>query len=403
MEYTGEPKRSPGNVFSSNSSLADERGPGGMEKAEEPESTGKVTSAVGKVSRRKILGMGAAAAGVGLVAACGSTAGKAAVGKLAGNSKGLLIYVPAQGASYNLYMEVGFYDALTPLGWDFQMIAPPEGGAPSAAVTYIEEAISRKPDALAIAYPGSGAGVSQIADAINTLKFVICCNQEDQPYTSQQGLAFVGQDTVTAGGTVGTNLCSLLKKAGKTGGTIIAGNEAPGGSSVLYRFEGATAAVKAFNAQNGTSFTLINMPDFALEPAKGIETYKAKVLELGKDFAGILTLGGDSTALMPSVGKALGWKPGQYVIGGFDTSPLVTTAIEDGWVAFTIDQQFYSQGSIAGWLAWQAVERGQVPPPLSDTGERIVTKANIKADAALVNQQVALAKKYGFSLAAATG
>jgi ABC-type sugar transport system substrate-binding protein len=86
-------------------------------------------------------------------------------------------------------------------------------------------------------------------------------------------------------------------------------------------------------------------------------------------------------------------------MGGFDTGPAVAKAIQDGWVAFTIDQQFYSQGSISGWLAWQAVNRQQVPPPISNTGAAFVDKSNITQIAARDTQLTELGKKYGFSVA----
>src|SRR5207247_2022378 len=145
-------------------------------------------------------------------------------------------------------------------------------------------------------------------------------------------------------------MAALILAQGKKSGTIIGGNEAPGGSSILARFKGAGQAIGEFNKANGTSFAIINMPDYAVDQAKGVATYKAKILQLGKNLAGILTLGFDSTALMPSVGKAAGLKPGQLVIGGFDTGPSVGVAIQQNWVQFTMDQQFYSQGSLSGWL-----------------------------------------------------
>ncbi len=124
---------------------------------------------------------------------------------------------------------------------------------------------------------------------------------------------------------------------------------------------------------------------------------KAQALRLGDSLAGIMTLGFDSTALMPEVGPALGVKPGELVMGGFDTGPTVSKAIQEGWVLFTIDQQFYSQGSISGWLAWQAVERDQVPIPEANTGQFVVTKANLAKTAARDNLLQSLAVKYGFA------
>jgi simple sugar transport system substrate-binding protein len=362
-------------------------------------------------NRRQML-LAGGAGGIGLiVGACGSTASSStgsssaatstasSASGLAQTKKGSLVYVGAGGGDYELGIQVGFHEALTPLGWSFQALIPQGPGTGPEVTQLIEEAIAKSPTALAVAYPGSGAGVQQIHQAHQQLQFVICTNQFDNPYTQKEGIAFVGQD-VEAAGTLGMQkLLGLITAKGKKSGTIICGNEAPGGSSILARFQGAESAVKAYNTANGTTFTLINMPDFATEGAKGVETYKAKALQLGGNLAGIYTLGFDSTALMPSVGAAIGLKPGELVIGGFDTGPAVSKAIQDGWVQFTIDQQFYSQGSISGWLSWQAVNRDQVPPPISNTGAAFVDKSNIDAIAARDNQLQALAKQYGFTAA----
>ncbi len=362
-------------------------------------------------NRRQML-LAGGAGGIGLfMGACGSssssstgtsaaaTSTSSSASGLAQTKKGSLVYVGAGGGDYELGIQVGFHEALTPLGWSFQALIPQGPGTGPEDTKLIEQAIAKGPTALAVAYPGSGAAVQQIHQAHQQLPFVICTNQFDNPYTQKEGIAFVGQD-VEAAGTLGMDkLLGLITAKGKKSGTIICGNEAPGGSSILARFKGAEASVKAYNASNGTSFTLINMPDFATEGAKGVETYKAKSLQLGDNLAGIYTLGFDSTALMPSVGAAIGLKPGQLVIGGFDTGPAVSKAIQQGWVQFTIDQQFYSQGSISGWLAWQAVNRDQVPPPISNTGAAFVDQSNINQIAARDTQLAALAKQYGFTAA----
>jgi simple sugar transport system substrate-binding protein len=358
------------------------------------------------LNRRQAL-LAGGAGGIGLfIGACGSSASTSTSSSSAASSsplaltkKGTLVYVGAGGGDYELGIQVGFHEALTPLGWSFQALIPQGPGTGPEVTKLIEQAIARSPTALAVAYPGSGAGVQQIHQAHQQLPFVIVTNQFDSPYTQQEGLAIVGQDVEASGNLGMQKLLALITAKGKKGGTIICGNEAPGGSSILARYKGAEAAVKAYNSANGTSFTAINMPDFATEGAKGVETYKAKATQLGNNLAGIYTLGFDSTALMPSVGAALGLKTGQLVIGGFDTGPAVAKAIQDGWVQFTIDQQFYSQGSISGWLAWQAVERQQVPPPISNTGAAFVDQSNISKIAARDNQLQALAKQYGFTTA----
>jgi simple sugar transport system substrate-binding protein len=357
-------------------------------------------SVEGKLSRRAVLGAGAAG-GLGLAVLGGAGPALArgqrnAVAARKAAATGLLMYVPAQGGNFLLGIEVGFHEALTPLGWRFQTLIPPTNATAADEIKLIQQAIIRKPDALAVAYPGSGAGVAQIHQAHQQLKFVIVTNQGDEPFRRNEGLTLVGQDVFAAGGVAGTRLCELILASGKKSGTIIGGNEAPGGASILARYKGAQQAIAAFNKANNTSFSIINMPDFAVDQAKGVATYKAKYLQLGKNLAGILTLGFDSTNLMPTFGRTVGLKPGQVVIGGFDTGPSVGQAIKDGWVAFTMDQQFYSQGSISGWLAWQAVERAQVPPLDVNTGAAIVDKKRVEAVLARDVKMEELAKKYGF-------
>ena len=353
-----------------------------------------------KLGRRDLLkagGFGAVAiAAVAHLDPLAARAQRLMSGAAAPAPKGSLIFIPNNPGNYNLPIDVGFHEALVPLGWSFQQLTPTGIQNNASFISLVEEAVQRGPDALAVAYPGGGAAVSQIKQAASSLKFVIVTNQEDEPYTTQAGLSYVGQDVYSAGELAGTQIAKVAVSKGKKGGTIIGGNEAPGGVSILLRYQGATAAIAAFNKTNGTTFKLINMPDFATDPGKGVATYKAEALQLGNNLAGILTLGGDSTSLMPTVGPALGLKPGELAMGGFDTSTAADKACEDNWIQFIIDQQFYSQGSISGWLAWQAIERTQVPPPTVDTGEALVTRQNLAKFTARDTQLAALATKYGY-------
>ena len=75
-----------------------------------------------------------------------------------------------------------------------------------------------------------------------------------------------------------------------------------------------------------------------------------------------------------------------------------TPSAESDSAAPPVRRQFFSQGFFALMLAWQKLERNFNPPPVFDTGNAIVNKANIaaidKRDKAI--QQ--LAKRYGLKV-----
>jgi hypothetical protein len=158
-----------------------ERTPPGEAASGEPERKG--------INRRQAL-LAGGVGGIGLfVGACGSSsststgssvaATTASSSGLAQTKKGSLVYVGAGGGDYELGIQVGFHEALTPLGWTFQALIPQGPGTGSEDTQLIEEAIAKSPTALAVAYPGSGAGVQQIHQAHQQLPFVICTNQFD--------------------------------------------------------------------------------------------------------------------------------------------------------------------------------------------------------------------------------
>ena len=92
--------------------------------------------------------------------------------------KGSLIFIPNNPGNYNLPIDVGFHEALIPLGWSFQQLTPTGIQNNASFISLVEEAIQKGPNALAVAYPGGGAAVSQIKQAASSLQFVIVTNQE---------------------------------------------------------------------------------------------------------------------------------------------------------------------------------------------------------------------------------
>ena len=126
--------------------------------------------------------------------------------------------------------------------------------------------------------------------------------------------------------------------------------------------------------------------------------YQAKVRQLGDKLVAFANTSTQTSIANYKLAQQNKWKPGQYVMGGFDTAPDINAAIRDGYLSFTLDQQFFSQGYIALMLAWQKLERNFTPPAVYDTGNAVVTKANIAAIDARDKAIITLAKRYGLKV-----
>jgi ABC-type sugar transport system substrate-binding protein len=131
---------------------------------------------------------------------------------------------------------------------------------------------------------------------------------------------------------------------------------------------------------------------------KSVLLYKTKLTQLGKKFVALAGTGTETGTANIKVAQTLGWKPGQYVMGTFDTGASINPAIRSGLIQFAMDQQFFMSGLVSGFHAWVAVNRLFTPLTVYNTGSAYVTPKTIaavdKRDAGVAR----LRKAYGFKV-----
>jgi ABC-type sugar transport system substrate-binding protein len=295
-------------------------------------------------------------------------------------------------------IQVGFKNAAELVGWEYQGILAPEvdQNAENLNRTY-QQAITAQPAAI-----GGGmwfpTAAQQAKRAIAKGIYFISVNTPDNAFIKANRISFVGQDLYQGGVLAGTLICEQLVKNGKKTGLILTGNVSPGSVPIEERFRGIKDGTTAFNKAHGTKFTNQQFPDQSADLAQSLPIYKAKITQVGSKLVALANTSTQTSIANFKIAQELKWKPGQIVMGGFDTDPVINQAIQQGYHLFTLDQQFFSQGFFGLMLTWQKLTRGFNPPPVFDTGNSVVNKSNIKAIDARDNAIRALAKRYGLKV-----
>lgn len=353
------------------------------------------------ISRSELLAMSAAAGGGMLLAGVGgATAATRATGATPGQGpKRKMIGALGYGTCPCVQViQVGFRNAAELVGWSYQGILAPEidQNAENLNRTY-QQAIAAKPAAI-----GGGmwfaTAAQQAKRAIAQGIYFIAVNTPDNAFVKANRISFVGQDLYQGGVLAGQLICEALLKKGKKTGLILTGNVSPGSVPIEERFRGIKDGTAAFNKAHGTKFTNEQFPDQSADLARSLPVYRAKIKQVGSRLVALANTSTQTSIANYKIAQELKWKPGQIVMGGFDTDPQINQAIQRGYHLFTLDQQFFSQGFFALMLTWQKLNRGFNPPPVFDTGNAIVNKSNIKAIDARDNAIRRLAKRYGITV-----
>jgi ABC-type sugar transport system substrate-binding protein len=353
------------------------------------------------VTRLSFLRAGAAGAGTlaagGLLAACGSGSSKTATAAaapqagsaIAGQKRKVIWAIPAI-AEWNQAVDVGFHDAATILGWDYQKVGVPIAEySPTAVVNTINQAIQAKPDLLVT--PGYVPGAyPAMANAQKQGILVMINDADNSPKQSAElGIAHVGSDEETGAFALGQTLAKAAQAAGHSSGVFLVSVPFAGNANLeahvngMKRGVGSAYRVEEFNGKEGAG-----------SAADSLSAYKAKMTQVGSSLVGIVTAGGDTGVLAV---KEQGKKPGEILVGTFDEDEKVVQNIQAGWVTAAVSSQRYAWGYMPTMLAWQYFERG-VEPRSYLTGRQIVDKATVDAFSKQINEISALAKKYNVRL-----
>jgi simple sugar transport system substrate-binding protein len=338
----------------------------------------------GPTRRRLLAGTGlfsATAAASALLTACSSSSsnkggggggsGSTAIGDFPKTPAWQFWYV--NHVTTNLFFvptKLGYTDAASLLG----LPTPKWGGSETASVpqmtSYIAAAISGKASGIATTVVTADSFTTPVANAMNAGIPVISYNadgiykSDGTPVIGTNRLCYVGQALYLSGQQLGERILSLVDS-----GDIVIFIATPGAGNIQPRFDGAVAAIKASGKPikvhlQATGAT--TAPELAAEKA---------FFTGNKDIKGAFAVDAGSTELLSQAMAATGLK---VPAGGFDLTPGTLTAIQNGTLDFTIDQEPYLQGFLPTlYLYLYNLSGGLVRPPDTDTGLTFVTKSNV--------------------------
>jgi simple sugar transport system substrate-binding protein len=333
----------------------------------------------GATRRRLLSGAGmvsAATAASALLAAC-SSSNKKDTGSVAKGGAGAFPHTPkwkfvfVNHVTTNPFFtptQYGAQDACALLGCDFQWTGSQDSVVPQM-VNALNSAISAKADGIAVAVVDKTAFRAPVDKALDAGIPVVSYNADgakDDPGSNR--LAYIGQDLYTSGYQLGQRIASLM-----TGGDAVGFIATPGSLNIQPRIDGAKDAIKA--SGKPINFTAVAS---GAELPKELSTIDAYA-QGHKGIKGMFAVDAGSTENVGKVVAKYGLKKKGVAAGGFDLNPATLSAIRDGNLDFTIDQQPYLQGFLPVlYLYLYKLSGGLTAPSETNTGLLFVTKDNVQ-------------------------
>jgi len=337
-------------------------------------------------SRRKLLeGAGlfsATAAASALIAACSSSSSSSATPTGSASSAAAAVgnfpKTPAwqfwfvNHVTTNLFFvptQNGMKDAAALLG----LPAPKWGGSTTSSATemvsYLNTAIAAKANGIATTVITATSFTTPVKNAMDAGIPVISYNADGVvtngvPDIGTNRLCYVGQALYNSGVAMGNRIKSLISSPGE----VVIFIATPGSGNIQPRYDGAVSVLKP------AGFTVKQSATGALTAGEGAAE-KAFLTGAKATIKGAFAVDAGSTEQLGPSLASVGLK---IPAGGFDLTPGTLTAINNGQLNFTIDQNPYLQGFLpVMYLYLFNLTGGLVAPPNTDTGLTFVTKSNV--------------------------
>ena len=329
----------------------------------------------GQVGRRKFLG-GAAVGAIGaatlpaVLAACGTSSTTGGSGGTEGNfpSHPQWNFVFVNHVTTNAFFtptQYGAADACAAFGCKYQWTGS-ANSVVSEMVNAMNAAISAKADGIAVALIDLTAFNAPTQSALSAGIPVVSYNA-DAPTNAR--LAYIGQDLYQSGFDMGQR---AVQVSGVTSGDVAGFIATPGSLNIQPRIDGCKAAFAQYAP--GVTFTEIATGAQADQEQSTIDAY----VQGHPNVKAYYSVDGGSTAGLGLVSQKYGLTTKGIHCGGFDLEPTTLTAIQGGWLDFTIDQQPYLQGFVpVQQLFLYKLSGGLTQPAETDTGLLFVTKSNV--------------------------
>jgi len=286
------------------------------------------------------------------------------VGGAEGDAFGTIVYNGAKQAAADTGAQVDYVFS----GWSQEKM-----------IQQLREAVAAHPDGIAMMGHPSDAPIMPLAEEASKAGIKMEYQNVDVPQVRAKfGGGYVGAQLEPQGRALAEE---AIRQFGlKSGDAVI----------VAANFDDSNRAVREASTVKGfedagLKVIKLNSPtEWAADPNLGIPAITA-ALQANPDVKLIAYPGGQLLGNAPAYMQAAGKKPGDIINIGFDTSPQVVQAFEQGWVQLTSDQQPFLQGYVPILSLCGQVVYGLGPLSV-DTGAGFVTKDNYKTVGALATE-----------------
>jgi len=260
----------------------------------------------------------------------------------------------------------GFKDAGAMLGVRVQHLGPPGGEIQEVADT-LETLLASGVDGVAafVAVPGSLDVVIEKYIAAGIPITILATGQEA---ADKYGLAYIGQDNYAAGIEWGKKILNLLGGSGNVAGKRVAFlTENPGQTSLEDRMDAGRTILQPEGV-------IIDVLDTTVDRGiayGAVESYYLAHPDVA-GFCAVDTTGSPVAATFIENNNLVG----RVFSAGFDLTAEVVQGLENGSMAFTVDQHPYSEGflSLMQLYLWSTLG---LKPSSVNTGGHIVTAEDV--------------------------
>lgn len=297
-----------------------------------------------------------------------------AVPAIAQDAKRKVIFVAHEEIPFFAPVQAGFKEFGGLRGWEMQYLARGTPANVAETVRLQVDALNAKPDAVGFTRINDTAFDENIMRAKDAGIPVVLFNVASTDY-KKLDVPFVGQDFIPAGRVNGLQAAERAHQiTGRTEGTILVDNPAPGVSALEERATGTDQGIAEYNEQNGTNYKAERFTS-ANTQTEALSRIDAKMRSTPDVVAFASTVSGH---WFTSIWAEDNGMTGKFANGGFDLIPGVLQAIAAGTADWSVGQNPYAQGWVTSTLIDMQLESGYVPYDY-DTGAEVVDKSNIEA------------------------
>jgi simple sugar transport system substrate-binding protein len=282
-----------------------------------------------------------------------------------------IVFTHHSSASNPFWQAVkkGFDDACARIQANCQMIFTQTEGSVEQQVANQQAALARKPDAIITTLVDNKAFLTNLKEAKEKGIIVIASNVDaTEGPELELRQAFVGQNFIPAGTTLGRRMAALFPKEGPI--RVLVGVNAPGQNWSEQRAKGIMNGLEEFKKANPGREIVVDRQDVSADGAVVTDRVGAYLSAHPDTTAYIETgLWHSNVARML---KDRNIPPGKILLGGFDLAAQVIEQMKNGYIQVEIDQQPYEQGFLPVMQVYLEKNIGLAPADV-DTGEAVFT------------------------------